>query len=158
MHHCLKSNFYLLGLLDRIGKDLNLFSFSSKTILTEFSFLSIKFKAHLAQPNVIDGWQHWRDKTKDKVEPAAGFEKSLPQIERVNTGEDDGDTEYDQESCQEVELCSRNCEAFNSMATNLKPLHGFFQDKIEDEVFQKIKRKEEGGNTGFDCPQRADQK
>jgi len=35
----------------------------------------------LTQANVINGWQQWGDKAKDKAEQEVGFEKSLSQKE-----------------------------------------------------------------------------
>ena len=48
-----------------------------------------------------------------------GFEKPLPQKEGVDAGEDDGETEYEQESNKKILLRSRDRQTFKSKGLEL---------------------------------------
>merc|ERR1719295_1426611 len=68
------------------------------------------FRLHPSLANVIDSWQQRGDKEEKKIKAAVGLEKPFPHLIRVETGEDEGQAEGDQESSDEVSLPLRGSQ------------------------------------------------
>ena len=114
----------------------------------------------MIKSKMINCRQNWRENSQDQVYPEICFEKHLSQKERVEAGEGDGDTECDQESCQDVFLCPRGRQAIKASLVTifLNPLRCFSQNEIKNDIFHIVQIEKDWGYTGLDYPETAQQK
>ena len=73
--------------------------------------LLFSLQLHSSLADVIDSWQQRGDKEEKKIEAAVCPEKPFSHVVRVETGENEGDAESDQESSDEVSLDLRGSQA-----------------------------------------------